>query len=120
MPTPIDINQFSKLSEIHPILDVRTPAEFAQGHIPGAINFPIFTNEERVIIGTLYKKEGKQPAVLKGLELVGPKLHKFIEQANKINKATIGKEIFKMRITQISQLQRMKLPVSCAIMHKGL
>ncbi len=87
MPTPIDINQFLKLSEIHPILDVRTPAEFAQGHIVGALNLPIFTNEERVIIGTLYKKEGKQPAVLKGLEIVGPKLHQFVQDAIKLNKS---------------------------------
>lgn len=87
MPTTIDINQFSKLSETHPILDVRTPAEFAQGHIPGAFNLPIFTNEERVIIGTLYKKEGKQPAVLKGLEIVGPKLHEFVQEAIKLNKS---------------------------------
>lgn len=87
MPTPINIEEFIKLSEIHPILDVRTPAEFTQGHIPGAINFPIFTNEERIIIGTLYKKEGKQPAVLKGLEIVGPKLHTFVQDAIKLNKS---------------------------------
>ena len=83
MPTPLDINQFLKLSEIHPILDVRTPAEFAQGHIVGALNLPLFTNEERVLIGTLYKKEGKQPAILKGLEVVGPKLHDYVTEAIK-------------------------------------
>ena len=86
MPTPIHIEEFTKLSDTHPILDVRTPAEFAQGHIPGAINLPIFTNEERIVIGTLYKKEGKQPAILKGLELVGPKLHSFVQEAIKLNK----------------------------------
>ena len=89
MPTPIDIKEFLKLSETHPILDVRTPAEFAQGHIVGALNLPIFTNEERVIIGTLYKKEGKQPAVLKGLEIVGPKLHHFVQDGIKLNKSDI-------------------------------
>ncbi len=86
MPTSIDIDQFLKLSEIHPILDVRTPAEFEQGHIVGAINLPLFTNEERIIIGTLYKKEGKQPAVLKGLEVVGPKLREYVNEAIKLNK----------------------------------
>lgn len=85
MPTPIDIKEFLKLSETHPILDVRTPAEFAQGHIICAQNLPLFTNEERVIIGTLYKKEGKQPAVLKGLEVVGPKLHEYVKEAIKLN-----------------------------------
>ena len=87
MPTSVNINEFLKLSEQHPILDVRTPAEFEQGHIPGAINFPLFTNEERVIVGTLYKKEGKQIAVLKGLEIVGPKLADFVKQAIILNKS---------------------------------
>jgi tRNA 2-selenouridine synthase len=81
MPQPVNITEFLAAAETHPVIDVRTPAEFEQGHIVGAINIPLFSNEERVIIGTLYKQEGKQAAILKGLELVGPKLHLFIEQA---------------------------------------
>lgn len=65
------------------LLDIRTPAEFAQGHLPGAISFPLFTDEERVIVGTLYKQQSKEIAVLKGLELVGPKLKYFVLQARK-------------------------------------
>jgi len=87
LPTSININEFLTLSETHPVLDVRTPAEFKQGHIIGAINLPLFTNEERVIVGTLYKQEGKQVAVLKGLEIVGPKLKEYVEAAIKINKS---------------------------------
>lgn len=63
---------------------MRTPAEFEHGHIPGAVNIPLFDNEERKIIGTLYKQEGKQSAILKGLELVGPKMHRFISDAMSI------------------------------------
>ncbi len=48
---------FLKEAEKYPVIDVRTPAEFAQGHIPGAINMPIFSNEERAVVGTLYKKK---------------------------------------------------------------
>src|SRR5688572_24707981 len=81
MSASLDILEFLAFSKTHPVIDVRTPAEFEQGHIVGAKNIPLFNNEERAIIGTLYKKEGKQPATLKGLELVGPKLHLFIEQA---------------------------------------
>jgi len=73
-----------------PLLDVRTPAEFERGHIPGAINLPLFSNDERVIIGTLYKKEGRDAAVEKGLELVGPKLATFVRKAKEI---AIDKEI---------------------------
>ncbi|MDQ2795089.1 MAG: rhodanese-like domain-containing protein, partial [Bacteroidota bacterium] len=39
-----------------PILDVRAPAEYAQGHIPGALSLPLFTDEERARIGTTYKQ----------------------------------------------------------------
>ena len=89
MPTPIDIKEFLKLSETNPVIDVRTPAEFLQGHFINAENLPLFTNEERVIIGTIYKMEGKQPAVLKGLELVGPKIHDYVREAIQLNKTGI-------------------------------
>lgn len=68
-----------------PILDVRSPGEFAQGHIVGAINLPLFSDEERAIIGTLYKKNGKEVAFLRGLDLVGPKLSSFVKTAAKIS-----------------------------------
>ncbi len=76
---------FLKLSSQHPVIDVRTPAEFEHGHIPGAVNIPLFTNEERVIIGTMYKQEGKKPAMLKGMELVSPKFSEFIRTAETIS-----------------------------------
>lgn len=63
------------------LLDVRTPAEFEQGHIPGALNFPIFSNEERAEIGTLYKQVGQAEAIDRGFELVGPKLGPWVRQA---------------------------------------
>ncbi|GAB4137678.1 MAG: tRNA 2-selenouridine(34) synthase MnmH [Bacteroidia bacterium] len=69
-----------------PVVDVRSPGEFEAGHIPGARNLPLFTNEERAIIGTLYKHSGRAPAVLKGLEIVGPKMAGFAREARKIAK----------------------------------
>lgn len=62
-----------------PILDVRTPSEYGKGHIPGAINFPLFSDEERVIIGTLYKQQGREAAVRYGLGLVGPRMLSMFE-----------------------------------------
>ena len=84
--TKIDFKDFHTLRKEIPVVDVRTPAEFEQGHIPGAHNIPIFSNEERVIIGTLYKKSGKDTAIEKGLSLVGPKLATFVKQGKKIAK----------------------------------
>jgi tRNA 2-selenouridine synthase len=57
-----------------PIVDVRSPAEFAHGHIPGAVNLPLFSDAERAAVGTAYKQQGRQQAVQLGLEAVGPRL----------------------------------------------
>lgn len=65
-------------------IDVRSPIEFEHARIPGAINLPLFSNEERAIIGTLYKKMGHEIAFKKGLEFVNPKLEDFVHQAKKI------------------------------------
>ena len=51
-----------------PIIDVRSPSEYYKGHMPNSINIPLFNNEERSIIGTIYKKEGREQAVIKGLK----------------------------------------------------
>ncbi|MFC5430391.1 tRNA 2-selenouridine(34) synthase MnmH [Paraburkholderia denitrificans] len=45
-----------QIGEFDEIVDVRTPLEYAEDHIPGAINAPVMSNEERVIVGTLYKQ----------------------------------------------------------------
>ncbi|MBK9107927.1 MAG: tRNA 2-selenouridine(34) synthase MnmH [Saprospiraceae bacterium] len=73
------------------LVDVRSPAEYLKGHIPTAINIPLFTNEERAEIGILYKEKGKQQAVLKGLELAGSKLHQFAKEAFRLSK---GRPLF--------------------------
>ena len=67
-----------------PILDVRAPAEYAQGHIPGALSLPLFTDEERARIGTTYKQVNPDKAVLLGLDFFGPKMRAMVEQAKKL------------------------------------
>jgi len=74
------VEEFITPGKPQTIVDVRTPAEFNKGHIPGAINIPLFSNDERHDIGLLYKESGKKIAVKKGLEFVGPKLNSFIAQ----------------------------------------
>ena len=56
------------------VVDVRSPGEFRQGHIPGAHNLPLFDDEQRAQVGTTYKHSGRQAAVLEGLGHVGPRL----------------------------------------------
>ena len=52
-----------------PIIDVRSPGEFAKGHATGAISIPLFSDQERADIGTTYKKKGSEKAIRLGLEL---------------------------------------------------
>lgn len=63
------------------VLDVRSPGEFAQGHIPGAVSFPLFSDDERAAVGTTYKQVGKAEAIDQGLGLVGPKLQALASRA---------------------------------------
>ena len=53
-----------------PIIDVRAPVEFAQGHLPNSVNFPILNDEERKEIGTIYKQQGQAAAIQRGYELI--------------------------------------------------
>lgn len=62
------------IDQKYPIIDVRTPGEFAEFHIPGAVNVPIFTNDERAEVGTLYTQKGAEYAKDRGIEIVSGKL----------------------------------------------
>ncbi len=75
---------FLTLRADRPLLDVRSPGEYAQGHIPGARNLPLFSDEERARVGTLYKQQGQWPAFLLGLQIAGPKLEYFVREARAI------------------------------------
>lgn len=68
----------------HSVIDVRSPAEYAKGHIPGAVNVPLFNDEERARVGTAYVQQGRAPAVELGLQIVGPKLAGIVVEAREI------------------------------------
>ncbi|NEU09965.1 tRNA 2-selenouridine(34) synthase MnmH [Flavihumibacter sp. R14] len=80
----LSINDFLKTARKIPVVDVRTPLEYDHAHIPGAFNLPIFSNEERVKVGTTYKQEGREAAILLGFDLTGPKWSGFIKTALEI------------------------------------
>jgi tRNA 2-selenouridine synthase len=80
----LDIGWFLEKGRNCPILDVRSPAEYDRGHIPGALSLPLFSNEERSIVGTLYLQKGSKEAMMKGLELVGPKMKEFVRHASEL------------------------------------
>lgn len=69
----------------HTLVDVRSPGEFAESTIPGSINIPVFDDEERAEVGTLYKQAGQKAAKDRGLEIFSAKLPQFIAEFKKIS-----------------------------------
>ena len=55
-------------------IDVRSPSEYEEARIPGAVNIPVFSDKEREYIGTLYKVEGKKEAIREAVGIVGKKV----------------------------------------------
>ncbi len=80
----IDPHELLAYLDGNSLIDVRSPQEYAAGHIPGAINIPLFSDEERKVVGTLYKQNGRKPAMLKALDFVGPKLADIVKKGSKL------------------------------------
>jgi tRNA 2-selenouridine synthase len=78
MSKSLDAADFLSLSQGHLVIDVRSPKEFNKGHIPHAVSLPLFSDEERARVGTLYTQTGRYQAIEAGLEIVGPKMADFV------------------------------------------
>jgi tRNA 2-selenouridine synthase len=79
-----DINQFLQLAVSLPVFDVRSPAEYAHAHIPGAHSLPLFTDEQRARIGTAYKQASREEAIKIGLDAFGPNMRGMVERVEAI------------------------------------
>jgi len=64
---------------IDQIIDVRTPLEFAEDHIPGALSAPVLSNEERVVVGTMYKQVSPFEATRLGAAMVARNIAAHLE-----------------------------------------
>lgn len=80
----IDITSFLARRSTAVVLDVRSPGEYALGHIPGALSLPLFSDAERAKVGTIYKQVSPEKAVAVGLEIVGPKLNFYVAEARRL------------------------------------
>ncbi len=100
----INIENFLKLSEEYPVFDVRSPGEFLHAHIPNALTLPLFTDEQRKIIGTAYKQQSRQVAVKKGLEFFSERMKVIPDEAEQLFKdwkETKSKEKTRINANQI-------------------
>jgi tRNA 2-selenouridine synthase len=84
MVKKVKAGEFIKLADRHPVIDVRSSIEFLSGHVSGALSIPLFTDEERSLVGTLYHKQGRDAAVLKGLDIALPKVHHYVMALNSL------------------------------------
>lgn len=82
----IHIEQFLELAKSHPVIDVRSPAEYKHAHIPGAYSLPLFTDEERKVVGTAYKQQSREAAIKIALDYFGPKMQKMIGEVESLVK----------------------------------
>ncbi len=85
------IDDFLARAREIPVVDVRTPAEFASGHIPGAENLPLFSDAERAEVGTTYKQRGRADAVRSGLARVAPKMTWLADRLLEISSRSGGR-----------------------------
>ena len=75
-----DVVTVAQLAEFDEIIDVRSPAEFAEDHVPGAINCPVLDDAERAAIGTMYKQLSPFDAKKRGAALVAKNIARHIEE----------------------------------------
>ncbi len=69
-----------ELERFDTLIDARSPAEFAEDHIPGAVNCPVLDDEERVRVGTLYKQAGAFEAKKLGAAIVARNVARHIDE----------------------------------------
>jgi tRNA 2-selenouridine synthase len=84
----IGIEDFAELRTESLVLDVRSPGEYTHAHIPNAYSLPLFTDEERKVVGTAYKQESKEKAIKIGLDYFGPKMRAIVEEVEELTKNT--------------------------------
>ncbi len=77
---PEKITFTPELIDTHCLIDVRTPLEFEDDHIPGAHNVPLLSNAERAEVGTIYKQIGPVEARRRGLELTCSRFYGMVDR----------------------------------------
>lgn len=83
----INITDFINLAHSYLVVDVRSPQEYQHAHIPGAVSVPLFSDEERAVVGTTYKQQSREKAIKVGLDFYGPKMKLILNEVENALKA---------------------------------
>ena len=81
----VDAASFLDLSLKIPVADVRSPGEFRQGRIPGAVNIPLFDDSQRAMVGALYTHQGRAEAAISGIGMIAPELSGKMKKAMELS-----------------------------------
>ncbi len=81
MINQISVEEFVEMKAELQMVDVRSPGEFDHAHVPGSVNIPLFTNEERAEIGWTYKHKGPEEATGLGESFANPRIPEYLKQA---------------------------------------
>ncbi|MCW5605809.1 MAG: tRNA 2-selenouridine(34) synthase MnmH [Burkholderiales bacterium] len=79
-PRPTDVTAIGQLSEFDEIIDVRSESEFAQDHVPGAINCPVLNDDERAEVGTLYRQVSRFEARKLGAAMAAANISRHLRE----------------------------------------
>ena len=110
----INIENFLKLAEEYPVIDVRSPGEYLHAQIPGAHSMPLFSDEERKVVGTAYKQQSREAAIKIGLDFFGVKMKKMVDEVE----AIIGNTQQAISKKQIVTAGNRQLPIAnCILVH---
>jgi len=85
------------------VVDLRTPSEYAVDRLPGAVNLPIFDDEERAIIGTLYKRESPEQAFSVGREKVLARVDDLVLGIAELTGWELGAEDLQSRVRAMTE-----------------
>ena len=107
----VNIEEFLSLAKKHPVLDVRSPGEYHHAHIPAAYSLPLFTDEERKVVGTTYKQNSREEAIKIGLDFFGVKMRKMVEEAESL--AASYKPVINTNDSQLSATDSRTVLVHC-------
>ena len=88
----LNINEFINRSLNALVIDVRSPSEYFHAHFPGAHNIPLFNDEERKVVGTVYKQESREKGIKIGLDFFGPKMKTIVEETENLSHSVSGNE----------------------------
>jgi len=103
------------------VLDLRSPAEFAEDHIPGARNVPLFDDVQRALIGTLYKQDSPEAAFREGRDIARERIGALVEQIARASAWDVGDADLERRVERMTAggIERMSdelRPVPCSAM----